>query len=122
MRSPGHDWEIALDALASVIPVAGAHVDRALRMPSTAISRAREIVVVTGRPDRAVEPLLELRRGGRAVSLVVVASETFAGRPRRPQDTAVLRAGAQGVPVAVISAEVPIETALAGRLSGVVSA
>ena len=40
------------------------------RSPSAAITRAREIVVVTGRPDRAVEPLLELRRGGRSVSLV----------------------------------------------------
>ena len=37
------------------------------------------------RPDRAVEPLLELRRGGRAVSLVIMASETYAGRPRDPQ-------------------------------------
>ena len=82
VRSTGHDWEVALDALAAVEPVAGARVDRALRTPATADSRARELVVVTGRPDRAVEPLLELRRGGRSVSLVVVASETFAGRPR----------------------------------------
>jgi uncharacterized protein (DUF58 family) len=122
VRSPGHDWETALDALATVAPVAGAHADRALRLPVAAISRARELVVVTGRPDRAVEPLLELRRGGRAVSLVVVASETFAGRPRRPHDTAVLRAAAQGVPVAVVSADVPVETALAGRLSGAIGA
>ena len=122
VRSPGHDWEIALDALAAVMPVAGARVDRALRLPAAAISRAREIVVVTGRPDRAVEPLLELRRGGRSVALVVVASETFGGTARGPQETAVLRAAAQGVPVAVISAGVPLETALAGRLNGAVGA
>ena len=79
---PGHDWEVALDALATVEPVVGARVDRALRSPSAAITRAREIVVVTGRPDRAVEPLLELRRGGRSVSLVILASETYAGRAR----------------------------------------
>ena len=84
VRSPGHDWEIALDALARVMPVGGLRWTGRSAAPSTAISRAREIVVVTGRPDRAVEPLLELRRGGRSVSLVVVASETFAGRPRRP--------------------------------------
>ena len=82
IRAAGHDWELALDALATVEPVAGARVDRALRSPSAAITRAREIVVVTGRPDRAVEPLLELRRGGRSVSLVILASETFAGRQR----------------------------------------
>ena len=81
IRAAGHDWELALDALATVEPVEGARVDRALRSPSAAITRAREIVVVTGRPDRAVEPLLELRRGGRSVSLVIMASETYAGRP-----------------------------------------
>ena len=122
VRSPGHDWEIALDALATVAPVDGARVDRALRLPVAAVSRAREIVVVTGRPDRAVEPLLELRRGGRSVALVVVASETFAGRPRGAPAPALLRAAAQGIAVAVVSADVPIEAALAGRLAGAVGA
>ena len=84
IRSAGHDWELALDALATVEPVAGARVDRALRSPSAAITRAREIVVVTGRPDRAVEPLLELRRGGRSVSLVILASETYRRPAARP--------------------------------------
>ena len=50
IRAAGHDWELALDALATVEPVEGARVDRALRSPSAAITRAREIVVVTGRP------------------------------------------------------------------------
>lgn len=122
IRSPGHDWEVALDALAAVMPVAGGRVDRALRDPATAVSRAREIVVVTGRPDRAIEALLELRRGGRAVSLVVVAPQTFAGRSSGRPDPAVLRAAARGIPVAVISAESPIEEALADRLAGVVGA
>jgi uncharacterized protein (DUF58 family) len=122
VRSPGHDWDTALDALATVTTRTGAHVDRALRLPTAAISRAREIVVVTGQPDRAVEALLELRRGGRAVSLVVIAPETFAGRPRDAPAPSLLRAAAQGVPVAVISADVPIETALAGNLHGAVGA
>ena len=121
IRAAGHDWELALDALATVEPVAGARVDRALRSPSAAITRAREIVVVTGRPDRAVEPLLELRRGGRSVSLVIMASETYAGRTRDPQQPAALRAAAQGVLVAVVAAEIPIAEALAGRSAGAAS-
>jgi len=104
------------------MPVAGARVDRALRDPATAVARARELVVVTGRPERAVDALLELRRTGRAVSLVVVAAETFAGRARARPGPAVLRAAAQGIPVAVISAETSIADALAGRLAGVVGA
>jgi uncharacterized protein (DUF58 family) len=122
IRSLGHDWEVALDALASIMPVAGARIDRALRDPATAVSRARELVVVTGRPDRAVDALLELRRTGRAVSLVVVATETYAGRGSDRPDPAVLRAAAHGIPVAVVSAESSIEEALAGRLAGVVGA
>jgi phosphoglycolate phosphatase-like HAD superfamily hydrolase len=104
------------------MPVAGARIDRALRDPATAVSRARELVVVTGRPDRAVDALLELHRTGRAVSLVVVATETYAGRGSDRPDPAVLRAAAHGIPVAVVSAESSIEEALAGRLAGVVGA
>ena len=118
IRSLGHDWEVALDALATMMPVAGARVDSTLRKPSATLSRSREIVVVTGRADVAVEPLLELRRGGRTVSLVAVASETFAGRPRAAAAPALLRASVQGIPVAVVSADVPIEASLAGRLTG----
>ena len=116
VHSVGHDWEVALDALAEVMPVAGAHADRALRSPAAAVSRAREIVVVTSRPERVVDALLELRRNGRIVSLVVVASETYAGRPRNAPDIALLRAGALGLPVAVVSADRTIEAALAGQL------
>ena len=104
------------------MPVADAHADRALRSPSAALSRAREIVVVTSRPERVVDALLELRDSGRSVSLVVVASETYAGRPRRAPDRSVLRAAAQGIPVAVVSAEQTIEAALGGRLESVVGA
>ena len=122
IRSAGHDWEVALDALAEVMPVADAHADRALRSPSAALSRAREIVVVTSRPERVVDALLELRDSGRSVSLVVVASETYAGRPRRAPDRSVLRAAAQGIPVAVVSAEQTIAAALTGRLESVIGA
>jgi len=115
VHSVGHDWEIALDALAEVMPEAGAHADRALRSPAAAVSRAREIVVVTSRPERVVDALLELRRDGRSVSLVVVASETYAGRPRNAPDVALLRAGALGLPMTVVAADRTIESALAGQ-------
>ena len=121
IRAAGHEWELALDALATIEPVEGARIDRLLRSPSAALARAREIVVVTGRPDRALEPLLELRRGGRAVSLVILAPETFAGRARAPQQPAALRAAAQGVLVAVVTADTPIAEALAGRSAGAAS-
>jgi len=56
------------------------------------------------------------------VSLVAIASETYAGRPRDARDIALLRAGALGLPVAVVSADRPIESALAGQLEGMTGA
>ncbi len=122
VHSNGQDWELALDALAAVTPVLGARVVAALRSPAGPVRHAREVVVVTGRPDLAVEPLLELRSSGRRVSLIVVASETFAGRARRDVDPAVLRASAHGIPVAVISAGTPIEDVLSGDVARPLSA
>jgi uncharacterized protein (DUF58 family) len=116
--STGHDWEVMLDALAGVEPAENAALDVLLRPPAGHLSRARELVVVTARPERATDALLELRRGGRAVSLVVVASETFAGRPRDQARPAVLRAAAAGVPVAVVTADGTIEQALSGSVGG----
>ena len=119
--SAGHDWEVALDALATVEPVAGARsTGRCVRRPARSHGRERSSSSPVA-PDRAVEPLLELRRGGRSVSLVIVASETYAGRPRHAQQPAALRASAQGVLVAVVSAETPIAEALAGRSAGAAS-
>jgi uncharacterized protein (DUF58 family) len=117
LHSIGHDWELALDALAAVTPVPGARIAAALRSPAGPIRHAREVVVVTGRPDLAVEPMLDLRDSGRRVSLVVVASETFAGRARRDADPAALLAAAHGIPVAVISAGTPLEDALTGSVA-----
>ena len=121
IRTLGHDWEVALDALAVIQPVAGARVDRALRHPVTAVSRARELVVVTGCPERAVEALLELRRSGRVTSLVAIASETYAGRPRATAP-ALLRAAFHGVPVSIVDATVPIEDALVAHRGGATGA
>ena len=102
---PGHDWEVALDALATVEPVAGARVDRALRSPSR---RSRGRARSSSSRDGPTGPSSRCSSSGAAaasVSLVVIASETYAGRPRDPQQPAALRAAAQGVLVAVVTAE-----------------
>jgi uncharacterized protein (DUF58 family) len=120
VRTRGHDWEVALDALAAVEPVPGATIERALRTPVSPLTRAREIVVVTCRLGPATEALLELRRSGRAVSIVAVALETYAGRPHSSDEPALLRASSVGIPVAVVSAFTPLEVALAGEPLGAV--
>jgi uncharacterized protein (DUF58 family) len=120
--SPGHDWEVVLDALAEVEPAPAASADLVLRPPVGPVSRAREIIVVTARPERVTEALLELRRTGRAVSLVVVAPETFAGRTHDRAQPAALRAAAAGIPVAVVTADGSIEQALSGHLAGAIHA
>jgi uncharacterized protein (DUF58 family) len=120
--STGHEWDVVLDALAGVEPDPTARLDLLLRPPVGPVSRAREIVVVTAWPERAADALLELRRGGRAVSLVVVASATFAGRSGDPAEPAVLRAAAAGVPVAVVTADCTIEQALSGHVDGAMRA
>ena len=122
VSSSGHDWDVALDALAGVTPEAGAHVAGTLRSAAGPLAHAREIIVVTGRPGPAVEPLIELRSRGRSAALVAVAAETFAGRSRDRIQPALLRAVAQGIPVAVVSADSSIEDALAGGLTRSLSA
>jgi uncharacterized protein (DUF58 family) len=122
LRTTGADWEAALDALAAVEAVAGARVERALGGSGSSIAHAREIVVVTGLPGRAATALQELRRAGRTVSLVAVAAETYAGRVRERPEPDLLRATAHGIPVAVVSADVPLELALAGQAMGAVGA
>ena len=122
VSSAGHDWDVALDALAGVVPVAGSRVAGALRSEAGPLARAREIIVVTGRPDVAVEPLIELKSRGRSAALVAVAAETFVGRTRERFHPALLRAVAQGIPVAVVSAEKTIEEALSGVLARSLSA
>jgi len=122
VTSAGHDWDLALDALAGVTPVGGARIVAPLRAAAGPLAHAREIIVVTGRPDLAVEPLLELKSRGRSPALVAVAAQTFVGRPRDRSQPALLRAVAQGIPVAVVSAETTIEEALAGGLARSLSA
>lgn len=122
VSSGGHDWDVALDALAGVMPVVGARAAGILRAAAGPLTHAREIIVVTGRPELAVEPLIDLRGRGRSVALVAVAAETFAGRARDRAQPALLRAASQGISVAVVSADTPIEDALAGGLTRSLSA
>ncbi|WP_411276903.1 DUF58 domain-containing protein [Gaiella sp.] len=122
VSSAGHDWDVALDALASVMPVVGARVVGPLRASAGPLAHAREIIVVTGLPELVVEPLLDLTSRGRSAALVAVAAQTFVGRPRERSQPALLRAVAQGIPVAVVSAESTIEEALAGGLTRSLSA
>jgi uncharacterized protein (DUF58 family) len=112
----GHDWDVALDALAAVVPVSGARVAGVLRTAAGPLAHAREVIVVTGRPDLAVEPLIELRSSGRSAALVAVAAETYMGQPRDRAKPALLRAAAQGIPVAVVSADAAIEDSLSSGL------
>lgn len=116
------DWERALDYLAEVMPEACAGVGRFLGDRANPVSGSRDLVVVTGRPERAVEALLEARRQGRAVSLVAIAAETFVGRPRDRASASLLRVAAAGIPVAVVTADSALEDALAFTRPGAVSA
>jgi len=122
VATSGNDWEVALDMLAAAEPVPGATVDRALLMTASPLARARDLVVVTARPGRAVQALVQLQLAGRSVSIVAVAAETYAGRQRRKDDTSLLRAAAAGIPVAVVSVDVALEVALADRRAGAASA
>ena len=116
VSSAGHEWDLALDALAGVVPVTGSRIAGALRSAVGPLADAREIVVVTGRPEEAVEAMIELKGRGRSVSLVAVAAETFVGRARERARPALLRAAAQGLPVAVVSADESLEECLSGGL------
>ena len=100
----------------------GARVDRALRSPSAAHHagardrRRHGTARPRGRAAARAAP------GGRSVSLVILASETYAGRAARPAATCRACARpAQGVLVAVVTAETPIADALAGRSAGAAS-
>ena len=122
VSSAGHDWELALDALAGVVPVPGSRIAGSLRSAAGPLAHAREIVVVTGRPEAAVEAMAELKGRGRRVLLVAVAAETYVGRARQRARPALLRAVAQGIPVAVVSAENTLEDSLSGGLARSLSA
>ena len=122
VSSGGHDWDVALDALAAVMPSSGPRVGGTLRAAAGPLAHAREIIVVTGRPELAVEPLIELRSRGRSAALVAVAAQTFVGATARSSATRTPARRAQGISVAVVSADTPIEDAPGGGLTRSLSA
>ena len=90
--------------------------------PASPLGRARELVVVTARPGRAVEACSSSSSQGVPSRSSRSHAETYAGRSRRSDDTALLRAAARGIPVAVVSADIALEVALADRSVGAASA
>ena len=72
----------ALDLLAAVEPVAGARIDRALRSPARGVARARELVVVTCRPEAPSSRCSSSAGAAAGRRSSIVAAETYAGAPR----------------------------------------
>ena len=111
----GHDWEVALDVLAAVEPVAGARdrpgaADAGHAARAGTRARRRDGAARPGRRGAARAPTrrphgLARRRRVRDLRRAP-AQRREHGRPAR---------AARGIPVAVVSAGVPLEVALAGR-------
>ena len=102
ISADGPEWHRALELLAAAEPDAQSPAASLLRSADAPASRSLELVVVTSRIERSlVDRLLERALMRRAVALVHVEAESFAGAPRRP-DPELLRLQAGGVPVAVV--------------------
>jgi uncharacterized protein (DUF58 family) len=102
VSSDGPEWQRALELLAAAEPDARAPAAALLRSADGAAARALELVVVTARIEPSlVDRLLERALTRRPVAVVHVESESFAGRPHRPEP-ALLRLQSAGVPVAVV--------------------
>jgi uncharacterized protein (DUF58 family) len=102
ISADGPEWHRALELLAAAEPDAQSPAASLLRSADAPASRSLELVVVTSRIERSlVDRLLERALTRRAVALVHVEAESFAGAPRRPVPE-LLRLQAGGVPVAVV--------------------
>lgn len=108
------EWRQALELLAAAEPDARNPAADLLRSADTPAARSLELVVVTSRIERPlVDRLLERALTRRAVALVHVEPEGFAGRPSRPVPE-LLRLQAAGVPVAVVRQGDDLAAALHG--------
>jgi uncharacterized protein (DUF58 family) len=102
ISADGPEWQRALELLAAAEPDAQSPAASLLRSADAPASRSLELVVVTSRIERSlVDRLLERALTRRAVALVHVEAESFAGAQRRPEPE-LLRLQAAGVPVAVV--------------------
>lgn len=111
VRSVGHDWDGALEALAAVEPSSGTRL-RELVGPRGALAATPDLVVVTGRPEIVVDALVARVAVGRRSALVAVDCPTYARRaPSAPSPTLLRLAGA-GVALAVVRHGVPLTEAL----------
>jgi hypothetical protein len=114
ISADGPEWQRALELLAAVEPDAQSPAASLLRSADAPASRSLELVVVTSRIERSlVDRLLERALTRRAVALVHVEAESFAGAPRRPEPE-LLRLQAAGVPVAVVRQGDDLVAALRG--------
>ncbi|MGZ4339848.1 MAG: DUF58 domain-containing protein [Gaiellaceae bacterium] len=102
VSSEGPEWQRALELLAAAEPDAPGPAATLLRSADDPAARSLELVVVTSRVEQSlVDRLLERAVTRRAVALVHVEPQSFAGRERRPEP-ALLRLQSAGVPVAVV--------------------
>jgi uncharacterized protein (DUF58 family) len=114
ISADGPEWQRALELLAAAEPDAQSPAASLLRSADAPASRSLELVVVTSRIERSlVDRLLERALTRRAVALVHVEAESFAGVARRPVPE-LLRLQAAGVPVAVVRRGDDLAAALHG--------
>ncbi len=114
ISADGPEWQRALELLAAAEPDAQSPASSLLRSADAPASRSLELVVVTSRIERAlVDRLLERALTRRAVALVHVEAESFAGASRRPEPE-LLRLQTAGVPVAVVRRGDDLAAALHG--------
>ena len=114
VSSDGPDWQRALELLAAAEPDARGPAATLLQSSEGPAVRSLELVVVTSRLERPlVDRLLERALTRRAVALVYVEPESFAGAERR-REPALLRLQAAGVPIAVVRHGEDLATALGG--------
>jgi uncharacterized protein (DUF58 family) len=112
VSSDGPEWQRALELLAAAEPDARGPAAALLQSAEGPAARSLELVVVTSRIERSlVDRLLERALTRRAVALVHVEAESFAGDERR-RDPALLRLQAAGVPIAVVRQGEDLATAL----------
>ena len=114
VSSDGPEWQRALELLAAAKPDARGPAASLLQSAESAALRSLELVVVTSRLERSlVDRMLERALTRRAIALVYVEPESFAGGERR-REPALLRLQAAGVPVAVVRRGEDLAAVLAG--------
>jgi hypothetical protein len=117
VHSPASDWRRALELLAAAEPAGATPASRLLAGDDGPIARALDLVVVTARLEAAlVDALVTRALARRSVSLVYVDRASFGG-PGRPQDVALLRLEAAGVPVSVVRAGDDLAACLEGEVA-----